>query len=97
MPLSQSKSPNVILAIHEKNERFNRVSVVKHVNVYVIQLPNVIRIHVGLVQPVSMFPISTMLVYVHRIILVKIVELFLLVNQIAVTMVEHVKQLVCCE
>lgn len=70
---------------------------VKHVNVYAIQLPNVIRIHVGLVQPASMFPILTMLVYVHRIIRVKIVEFFFPVNPIVVSMVEYVKQLVCCE
>lgn len=55
-------------------QSFKRVSVVKHVNVCVIPLPNVIQIHVGLVRRASMFPILIMPVYVHRIIRVKIVE-----------------------
>ncbi len=74
---------------------FSRVFVVKHASVYVIQLPNVIQIHVGLVVLVLMYRILIMLVYVHRIILVKIVEYYSHVNRILVIMVDHVFKLVC--
>jgi hypothetical protein len=69
--------------------------VVKHVNVYVIQLPNVIRIHVGLMVLVLMYQILIISVYVHQIILVKIVEYYYHVKQIRAIMVEHVFKLVC--
>ena len=67
----------------------------KHVSVSVIQLPNVIRIHVGLIVLVLMYQILIISVYVHQIILVKIVEYYFPVNQIVVTMVEPVFNLVC--
>ncbi len=68
---------------------------VKHASVYVIQLPNVIQIHVGLVVLVLMYQILIISVYVHQIILVKIVEYHSHANRILVIMVEHVIKLVC--